>query len=281
MVFGGAVPRGATSFLIPCGQCVRCRLERSRGWAVRCMHEASLHQENCFITLTYNDANLPEGLSLRHEDFQGFMKRLRSRFFSSKIRYYMCGEYGENTGRPHYHALLFNFDFADKLYFKRVGDNVLYTSRVLSELWPLGHSLIGSVTFESAAYVARYCVQQVTGKAAKEHYRVTDASTGEIFERRPEYNKMSLKPGIGAEWFARFADDVYPADKVISRGKEARPPRYYDVLLGRQSERALELLKEQRRAKASLSSDDESLARRETKELVAKARLSLLNRKLK
>ena len=103
---------------LPCGQCVGCRLERSRQWAVRCMHEASLYKRNCFITLTYSNEYLPPNMSLVKSDFQKFMKRLRKRCGSS-VRYYYCGEYGENFGRPHYHAILFGFDFKDKVYWRQ------------------------------------------------------------------------------------------------------------------------------------------------------------------
>lgn len=213
---------------LPCGQCWGCRLERSRQWAVRCMHEASLYDRNCFVTLTYADEYLPDDLSLRYPDFQKFLKRLRRRFFSSAIRFYMCGEYGESFGRPHYHACLFNFDFADKLLWSTKGGVSLYTSKALSELWPFGHSLIGAVTFESAAYVARYCMKKVTGKAAAAHYRLIDKTTGECIDRTPEFNKMSLKPGIGAPWLEKYSSDVYPRGDCVVNGRKTRPPRYYD-----------------------------------------------------
>ena len=103
---------------LPCGQCVGCRLERSRQWVVRCIHEASLYENNCFLTLTYSDDCLPNGNDLIYRHFQLFMKRLRKRF-GSNIRFYMCGEYGDLFGRPHYHACLFNFDAPDKVLYRR------------------------------------------------------------------------------------------------------------------------------------------------------------------
>ena len=274
---GGSV----ATLSLPCGQCVGCRLERSRQWAARCMHEASLYDQNCFITLTYDDAHLPEDYSLRYSDFQGFMKRLRSRFFSSKIRFYMCGEYGEDFGRPHYHAILFNFDFADKLYFKRVGESKLYTSAALSELWPFGHSLIGSATFESAAYVARYCLKKVTGKDAERHYRAVDPDTGETWVRTPEFNKMSLRPGIGGTWFEKYWKDVYPRGELIVRGHASVPPRYYDKLFKRiddADDLARIAYKREQRGKAHF--EDNSADRLAVKEQVALARVSLKHRSL-
>jgi len=155
---------------LPCGQCVGCRLERSRQWAVRCVHESQLHKENCFITLTYAPEHLPQNSSLDYRDFQLFMKRLRKRFTGKSIRFYMCGEYGENFGRPHFHACIFGHNFDDLKLWKTQNDVPLFRSKTLEELWPFGHSSVGTVTFESAAYVARYIMKKVTGDAAAEHY---------------------------------------------------------------------------------------------------------------
>ena len=215
---------------LPCGQCVGCRLERSRQWAIRCVHEASLHKQNCFITLTYAPEHLPHDNSLHYKDFQLFMKRLRKRFPNQRIRFYMCGEYGENFGRPHFHACLFGFDFSDKrLFFTSKHGDKVFRSDALEELWPFGLCSIGEVTFKSAAYVARYIMKKVTGQRAFAHYHEVDAD-GVSLEtmRTPEFTKMSLKPGIGSEWFDKYKSDVYPHDYVIVNGKKVKPPRYYD-----------------------------------------------------
>lgn len=154
---------------VPCGQCLGCRLERSRQWAVRCMHEASLYDRNCFITLTYDDDNLPADRSLHYSHFQLFMKRLR-KAHGDGIRFYMCGEYGEKKGRPHYHACLFNFNFDDLTLWQERRGTKLYRSKSLERLWPYGFSTVGGVTFQSAAYVARYIMKKVTGDRAPDHY---------------------------------------------------------------------------------------------------------------
>ena len=127
---------GYESFEVPCGQCIGCRLERSRQWAMRCCHEASLYDLNCFITLTYDPEHLPPDGSLVLDHFQRFMKRLRKRF-GSGIRFFHCGEYGEKFARPHYHACLFNFDFPDKVLYTIRDEIRLYRSAILEELWPL------------------------------------------------------------------------------------------------------------------------------------------------
>lgn len=212
---------------VPCGQCIGCRLERSRQWAIRCVHEAELYENNCFITLTYSEDNLPQYGNLTMKDYQDFMKRLRKRY-GSGVRYFHCGEYGEKFGRPHYHACLFNFDFPDKKIWRETPQgHPIWTSEALSELWPHGHHEIGAVTFESAAYVARYITKKITGKKAETHYEFLD-EFGEYRQRNPEYVTMSRRPGIGKGWLEKFGTDVYPNDAVIVREREMRPPKYYD-----------------------------------------------------
>lgn len=218
---------------LPCGQCIGCRLERSRQWAVRCMHEASLHEENSFLTLTYDDQHLPSDLSLRVSDFQNFMKRLRKSIAPRRVRYYHCGEYGEAFARPHYHALLFGYSSPDRKFFSKRGDNRVFTSDSMSRLWPHGFSVEGDVTFDSAAYVARYVMKKVTGDRAEVHYA----------GRHPEYTTMSRRPGIGAGWFAKFASDVYPLDRVVVNGKDTRPPRFYDGLYSKIDRSTFEQIK--------------------------------------
>jgi hypothetical protein len=191
------------------------------------MHEASLHEANSFVTLTYDNDHMPPYGSLQVADFQKFMKRLRKRF--GKVRFFHCGEYGEHSERPHYHALLFGFDFPDKYPWAERNGSQAWRSEALERLWPFGLSEIGEVNFESAAYVARYCVKKVTGSQAEEHYARVDPETGEIVQLRPEYATMSRNPGIGKNWIEKYHRDTYVDDKVIVRGKAAKPPRYYDI----------------------------------------------------
>lgn len=225
----GARPNVVAPMTVPCGQCIGCRLERSRQWAVRMMHEASMHRDNCFITLTYSDENLPAYGSLVKSDFQKFMKRLRKEIAPETVRFFHAGEYGERLGRPHYHACLFGYAFPDKVEFTRRGEFPVYRSALLERLWPFGLSEVGSLTFESAAYVARYVTKKITGKAAEDHYAIADADTGEVVMLQPEYATMSRRPGIGARWLEAYSDEVYPADEVIMRGRSMKPPRAYDV----------------------------------------------------
>lgn len=211
--------------ILPCGRCIGCRLEYSRQWAVRAIHEAKTHEVNCSITLTYDDEHLP-GPSLVKEDFQKFMKRLRERFEPRTIRAFYCGEYGEKNKRPHFHACLFNWDFPDKIYAKEspTGDK-LYSSKILDELWNRGLALIGEMNFETAAYVARYVTKKVKGPQAKAYYGL----------RKPEFAEGPRNPGLGKEYVKKWLHEIYPADEVcIKKMGEyfvVPPPKYYDKIL--------------------------------------------------
>lgn len=264
---------------LPCGQCVGCRLERSRQWAIRCMHEKQMHAENSFVTLTYDPAHLPPGGSLVKRDLQLFMKRLRKRR-GDGIRFYACGEYGELSRRPHYHLILFNCDFADKRFYKfaKRGER-LYTSQEVRELWPLGHNVIGNVDFDSCAYVARYIMKKVTGPRAEDFYMWTDAD-GVIHQVIPEFTVMSRRPGIGLDWFDKYGEHAYEWDSVIMNGREIRPPRYYDVKYDLVHAAALADLKRKRRRAALRHKSDQTPERRRVCERVEELRLSQFKREV-
>lgn len=264
---------------LPCGQCIGCRLERSRQWAMRCMHEASLHESNAFVTLTYDDEHLPRRGMLDYPEFQRFLKRLRKYFAPAKVRFYMCGEYGPLNWRPHYHALLFGVDFDDKLYLQTLeSGGKIYSSELLQRLWPFGFSSVGAVTFESAAYVARYCVQKVTGHAAKYHYARTDVDGD--YQLPPEFNKMSLKPGVGAGFLSKWKGDIYPRDYVIVNGMEVRPPKYYDKMFKRSDPDAFEEMQFRRELDGRANWEDNTDARLRVKAVVTEARAQFLKRTL-
>lgn len=261
---------------VPCGQCIGCRLERSRQWAVRMVHEASLHKDNCFVTLTYDDAHLPRDGSLVKSHFQKFVKRLRKSIAPKRVSFFHCGEYGELNGRPHYHCILFGHDFSDRRLYSRSnrGDSV-YESEALSRLWPFGIATVGNCTAESAAYCARYVVKKVTGDAAADHYRRVSAD-GEIYYLEPEYATMSLRPAIGKRWFEKFGSDVEAYDGVVSSGRLRRPPRYYDQL---REGKHMQRVKRERVFKA-LASKDNSDARLKVREEVKIAAIRSLVRKI-
>lgn len=230
LVFGPQGPRldfNRASFgkgiSLPCGYCIGCRLERSRQWAVRIMHEAKMHDSNSFLTLTYEVE--PKDKSLVIEHCQLFMKRLRARLDPARIRFFLCGEYGDKNGRPHYHAIIFGYDFPDKVALEPSARSqfTLYKSVLLDEIWGLGACWIGEVAFDSAAYVANYATKKIRTNREAESKRLAG--------RRGEFLLMSRRPGIGRSWYEAFKSDVYPSDEVIVNGVQCRPPRYYDQRL--------------------------------------------------
>lgn len=229
------VSRGSLSgqvHYLPCGRCTGCRLERSRVWAVRCVHEAKMHRDNCFLTLTYDNDHLPADWSISVRELQLFMKKLRTTLFrlhGVRVRFYACGEYGDTTQRPHYHILLFGYDFGDKrLYSSNArGDNI-YTSAFLDALWGKGQCKIGEVNFETAAYVARYCMKKVSGKERDAGHYMVITMDGEITERVPEFALMSRRPGIGATYYEKYGKEIRTHDSIIMNGQEIPSIRYYD-----------------------------------------------------
>lgn len=268
---------------IACGQCINCKLNRAQGWAIRCMNEASLHEKNSFITLTYNEKNLPSPPSLVLEDWQKFVKRLRKKI-GIQIRFFHSGEYGSLYRRPHYHAVIFGYDFPDKTYFKTVhGGHKLYVSEELAQLWPYGIHSIGNVTHDSVNYVARYCLKKLNGKLAEisDHYiHSIDYETGEIQELKPEYSTMSRRPGVGKKWLEKYYTDVYNHDYLIAKEKKYRPPKYYDNLYELIDSNDLKKIKYKRIAEAKKSDVYLTSDRIETLDTIARLKHEKLIRAL-
>lgn len=292
---------------VPCGQCIGCRLDHSRSWAFRCVAELQEHNTSCFLTLTYDDENLPIDAGLDYQHFQHFLKMFRKKIYPQKIRFFMCGEYGENhfdkkrkhleqygvsaLGRPHYHAIIFGYDFADKQFFKKTPNgNDLYTSELLNSLWKYGkNNTIGQVTFESAGYVARYCTKKINGEKADEHYTRMNSRTGEIIKIKPEFTNMSRggntkstenKGGIGAKYYDQFRGDLYNKEFVTFKGKKIKCPRFYDKKLEQDDEKLMEEIKAKRLKLAKALNADNSYYRMASKEKVKKAQAGMLTRNL-
>ena len=238
---------------LPCGKCIGCRLERARIWATRCVHESKMHKQNCFITLTYDNAWLPSDGSLDVRHFQLFMKRLRvslDRVAGIKLRFYACGEYGDLNKRPHYHALLFGFDFPDKKFYSEGNGYKLYTSKILDGIWGYGDCKIGDLTFETAMYVAKYCLKKVDGAQREAgHYLVYDID-GVVTERHPEFAVMSRRPGIGTPYYEMFGHEIRYHDSIVLNGREGPSIRYYDLKHEAIDGHGFEKLKKGRRLEA-------------------------------
>lgn len=303
---------------VNCGSCLACRITRSREWALRCTHESQNWEHNCFITLTINDANLSNAKkqceqcptyerneyrpcidgSLCKQDFQLFMKRLRKRFQGYEpipgtkrypIRYFHCGEYGSKLSRPHHHACLFNFNFPDRVQWRggdissaaRNGASVLklYRSKILEELWPYGFSTIGDVTWQSAAYVARYVTKKMTGDKAAVHYMVgdPDTDTGECRYIEPEFISMSRMPGIGKFWYDQHGEKQYEKDFITHDGNKFPIPAFYDRVFAEKYPERMRQIQKERRLKA----DERSPEGLKAKQQQRQAKAAILDQRFK
>lgn len=310
---------------IACGQCIGCRLERSRQWATRCLHEASLYEDNCFLTLTFSNEGLalrekqyikknkvltdkgkepkdvPSELSIHTPDLQLFMKRLR-KAYGQNIRFFACGEYGEKCyyceqnkkncmkscrlwkptiGRPHYHLCLFNFNFQDKQQISQTDQgHKVYISDALSKLWPYGQHTIGQVTFDSAAYVARYIVKKVNGPPQEKHYQIFNKETWELTNIKPEFTTMSRRPGLGFKWFEKYNQEVYENDYIVINGKKIPAPKYYDNQLEQMDQFHYDEIRDKRLNNTDRQNIDNTPERLAIREKVKKKRIKQLTREV-
>lgn len=257
-------PDGGAPIQVKCNRCPECRARYSYEWAVRLGHENRFHAASCFITLTYGEEFLPADRSLRASDVTKFLKRLRK--LIGRFRYFYCGEYGGQRGRPHYHMILFGHDFRNDRYEWSRGKfgDPLFRSPTLEKAWsidgrPIGHCDFGTVTSQSCSYVAGYALKKRYGPSAKEHYEFRD-EFGEVHDRRPEFVRMSLKPGIGRAFFDKFQDEMFNNDSVIVKGREGPIPGYYEAKFKEQSlehAQRLEDLKRAREARAEARAEQE------------------------
>lgn len=258
---------------IPCGNCIGCRLDYSKQWATRCMLEAKNSENNWFLTLTYDNENIPmkseimnketgeifynDGSwtgTLQPEDMTKFIKRLRKHwkyhYNVDEIRYFYCGEYGGQTGRPHYHMIVFGLPIEkDDLIFKFANENYqpIYECPKIAKIWGKGIVSVGKVTFSSCAYVARYVTKKIKGYESEEQY----AKQGRI----PEYVQMSRNPGIGLKYYLENKKEIYHTDTLYQttcKGNivKLNAPRYYDKKLKEEDPELMEMIKENRRRKA-------------------------------
>lgn len=250
---------------IPCGTCTGCRMEYAENWAVRCVLEARQWKNNCVLTLTYDNEHLPkmpkidittgeileENVTLCKEDVQKFFKRLRKTFKEKynqdNIRFFMCGEYGDKNGRPHYHIILFNCEIPDKKFFKYNNNGFkLYESKEVEKIWGMGDVKINDLSYEMCAYIARYVLKKQKGTNAKATY---DAR-GQI----PEFTNMSRKPGIAYKYFEEHKETIYETEEIWLQTKKAlkahKPSRYFDKKLEELEEEKFKQIKTRRKIRA-------------------------------
>jgi len=195
--------KGPPRHEVPCGKCVPCRIARARVWATRCVHESAFHEKNAFVTLTYADENLPPDNSVSKDELQRYFKRLRKSLGTRRIRYYACGEYGEKNGRPHYHAIVFGMSpwKEDK--------------ELLEDAWRRGFITTGTVTYDSARYVAEYISKDYDGELAEK-----------VYGSRSRPFKL-CSGGLGKGYAVAYADQIKKGQGTTIRGVHVQVPRYY------------------------------------------------------
>lgn len=228
---------------VPCGHCVQCRLDYSKNWASRCYFESLYHKHNYFVTLTYEDDHISLGKygnpTLVREHFTQFIKRLRMamerKFGHTGIRYFGCGEYGDQTMRPHLHIILFNCPIPD-LSINFVDDEgqitqrksrygFMYFSKFIKDLWPYGFITVEDANYNTEAYVSRYIMKKQKGQEGKEVY---EKKLGVL----PPFLAMSLKPAIGSQYFEDNEKWLIDHPSIIVPRGDKEPlvsgiPRFY------------------------------------------------------
>lgn len=282
---------------LPCGRCMDCKIRRTQDWVTRATHEASLHDDNSFITLTFSD----DGLALRElqhgthpydldmEDWQRFAKRLRKELKKQgrgTFRFFQVGEYGEQGLRPHYHALIFGQGFRDE--GQQWTDELGHPTReslTVAKCWPYGFHEVKEATPESIAYVCKYVQKKLYGHQLKALTERVDSETGDCITVRPELASMSRGgksgKGIGHGWWNKYKSDAFPDDFIVIQGKKKPVPRYYAKQLEKENPEEWEQIRDRRIKSAAGRAADNTPERRRVRGKVTKARTSLsMKRKL-
>lgn len=265
-------------YTFKCGQCVECRLAYSREWAIRIVHEAQSHSANCMLNLTYDNEHLPPFGQLVKSDLQKFFKRLRKN--TGPFSYVAAGEYGDRSRRPHFHIALFGLDFsADRVIFgKSVNGEPTFISQEVSKSWSLGNHVIGSLNFESAAYIARYIMKKIKGDNLCPVPLAIDPDSGVMILPNPEF--LLASKGIGKSWFyAHFMHDVFPHASVVTpQGSRAPVPRYYKNLLKDMGADLALDMQYRTSERIKYDFDENSDARRQSRARYASAKSNLFSR---
>lgn len=272
---------------LDCKECIGCQRKYSADWAARIVHESQCHEQNCFLTLTYRDEDLPHRGQLVPAHLRQFIKDLRNYYRGERsrlIRYFGVGEYGGRTWRPHYHLCGFGFMFDDLVGAGQSNTgHSRFTSRTLDSIWGRGNTMIGNLDPGTAAYTAGYCIKKLRDVASGgERYKRFDPLLQQWYRLVPEFSQKSTHPGIGRLFLDRFWSDVFPGDTVVTLtphgAQERRAPEYYMRVL-RERDEALYLdLKERRREAAFGSLRDRQPNRLADREVVMEGQQALKKR---
>lgn len=231
LVFNGAKGIQNTGALqVPCGNCMGCSIRKAGDWSTRMYNESLCWDRNCFVNLTIAPEHLLAHNSIMVRSFQLFMMRLRRRLGDRHIRFYACGEYGDRSGRPHYHAIIYNWSPDDQVFhFTNKHGDKLYTSAFLDDVWGWGQCTVGEVTLKSCGYTARYVTKKIRGSDQfhKDHYRRCSPIDGKMYDVLPEFALMSMRPGIGDNFAKKYKSDYYPSGFITVDGQKRPVPQYY------------------------------------------------------
>lgn len=264
---------------VPCGKCVGCHIDRSKQWAIRCRHEAMMHEHNSFVTLTYRNEKLPDDYSVSVRVHQLFMKRLREAIAPVPIRFMMAAEYGTQYQRPHYHYIIFGYDFPDRKPWRRTGSGHLtYRSELLEKVWPDGHSEVGLFDQAAAGYVARYTLKKFSRDCSDRNYEIVHPVTGELVRLQPEFGRMSRNPGLGTSWYRRYHMDCFPSDFLVYDGKKYPVPLFYRNKLKIDNPELAEELAYERYVRGLANIEHNTSERLAVREEALKLRLAKLSR---
>lgn len=237
-----------------------------------------MHPQNSMVNLTYDNEHLPKNYSVSKTELQLFLKRLRKSLEPQKIRYFACGEYGDQTLRPHYHLLIFNYRPTDLKYYKTSkSGHPIFTSESLSKIWTYGHADLGSVTYQSAGYIARYAMKKLSGENERtaDYYTRQHPLTGTFHTVEPEFCLSSRRPGLGSTWFDKFKSDCFPADYIIVDGKRHPVPTYYSKKLEEEEAKPFKRARKAQQVKDKANSTPERL---KVREQVLASKISTLKR---
>lgn len=235
-------------FQVGCGKCEVCRVEKSKQWTVKGYCESKMWKNATFLTLTYNNENLPEDRKLCRAHMQGFWKKLRYHLYKNTkkaakidltiersnlqeleqnkleemfgrrknkkpIRMINCGEYGPKTKRPHYHAVVWNFKPADMRRFSKDRRGYwLYTSAKINKIWGKGYVIIGNAETDTVAYVARYCTKKFN-RTEEEQQRMKQ-------KKQTEFIGASSLGFIGYYYWAKYKDKIKQAMGIFMKNKD-------------------------------------------------------------
>lgn len=257
-------------------------MTRSDEWGTRIAHEASLHEQNSFVTWTYADEHLPADFSVSGEVVQKLHRRIRRAGYCH--RFVTAGEYGDDNLRPHYHSIIFGQDWSKDRRLWRMSKSgfPLYRSATLERFWPFGFVEFGDVTAQSGAYVAKYVLKKTNGDRAAEYYRRTHPLTLEVHQVQPEFMHMSTNPGIGSGWYERYRSDAFPSDFVTIDGQKRAIPRYYTKKLQAEdtsaARRDLATVKHSRAVQGRVHADNNTPERLATREELKHINANLFRR---